>query len=183
MHCPVGGADGTLHQSTIDGITLCANEPFTDEELAALREYFRLIRAKKIKGGRGHPPPASTGNNPHQKPHGLPAGNSPGPPPPTTTMSNPSHIDPLNPPKTLYLKYQAIANLNFQPRYCPPPLECIASRHHNTITLNFNTNRDDHHITGPNWHYQCQPHPTTTTIVIAHLTTKQQSPTPKPRRR
>lgn len=41
--CPVGGADGAQHQTTIDGITLCTDEPFTEDELAALRQYFRLV--------------------------------------------------------------------------------------------------------------------------------------------
>lgn len=44
MNCPVGGADGARHQVTIDDVTLCANEPFTDEEIAALRQYLKLIR-------------------------------------------------------------------------------------------------------------------------------------------
>jgi hypothetical protein len=47
MSCPVGGADGAQHSVTIDNITLCANEPFTDEEVAALREYFALLEAKR----------------------------------------------------------------------------------------------------------------------------------------
>ena len=37
---PRGGRCRTVHQTTIDGITLCTDEPFTDEEMAALREYF-----------------------------------------------------------------------------------------------------------------------------------------------
>lgn len=48
--CPVGGADGTTHQASIDGITLCSIEPFTDDELAALREYFALLKAKRVGG-------------------------------------------------------------------------------------------------------------------------------------
>jgi hypothetical protein len=52
MNCPVGGADGTTHQTTIDGITLCTNEPFTDEEVAALREYFALLETKRAKKGQ-----------------------------------------------------------------------------------------------------------------------------------
>ena len=51
MNCPVGGADGTLHQATIDGITLCSIEPFTDEEIAALREYFARLAAKRAAEG------------------------------------------------------------------------------------------------------------------------------------
>ena len=47
MNCPVGGADGTIHQTTIDGITLCHDGPFTEEEVAALREYFALLAAKR----------------------------------------------------------------------------------------------------------------------------------------
>lgn len=46
LNCPVGGADGTVRQTTIDGITLCTNEPFTDEEVAVLREYFAQLAAK-----------------------------------------------------------------------------------------------------------------------------------------
>jgi hypothetical protein len=40
MNCPVGGADGAQHSVTINDITLCTDEPFTDDEVAALREYF-----------------------------------------------------------------------------------------------------------------------------------------------
>jgi hypothetical protein len=52
LGCPVGGADGTVHQTTIDGITLCTVEPFTDEEVAALREYFALLAAKRVTQGQ-----------------------------------------------------------------------------------------------------------------------------------
>lgn len=44
LNCPVGGADGTLHQATIEGITLCTVQPFTDEEQTALGAYFRMLR-------------------------------------------------------------------------------------------------------------------------------------------
>ena len=49
LNCPIGGADGRTHQTTIDGITLCHDEPFTDEEVTALREYFALLHAKKLR--------------------------------------------------------------------------------------------------------------------------------------
>jgi hypothetical protein len=43
----VGGGDATQFSTTIDGITLCSVQPFTDDEVAALREYFRLLAAKR----------------------------------------------------------------------------------------------------------------------------------------
>lgn len=43
----VGGSSETQYSTTIDGITLCSVEPFTDEETAALREYFAALRAKR----------------------------------------------------------------------------------------------------------------------------------------
>ena len=43
----VGGSDPTQFSTTIDGITLCSVEPLTDDEVAALREYFALLRAKR----------------------------------------------------------------------------------------------------------------------------------------
>lgn len=43
----VGGNDETQFSTTIDGVTLCSVEPFTDNEVAALREYFRLLKAKR----------------------------------------------------------------------------------------------------------------------------------------
>jgi hypothetical protein len=46
-NCPVGGADGAQHQITIDDMTLCSIEPFTDDEVAALREYFKLLSEKR----------------------------------------------------------------------------------------------------------------------------------------
>lgn len=47
----VGGGDATQFSTTIDDITLCSVEPFTDEEIAALREYFALLRAKRSDSG------------------------------------------------------------------------------------------------------------------------------------
>lgn len=44
LNCPVGGADGTTHRATIEGITLCTDEPFTDDEREALGAYFRMLR-------------------------------------------------------------------------------------------------------------------------------------------
>jgi hypothetical protein len=43
----VGGNGETQFSTTVDGITLCSVEPFTDEEVAALREYFALLKAKR----------------------------------------------------------------------------------------------------------------------------------------
>lgn len=43
----VGGGDDTQFSTTIDDITLCSIAPFTDEEIAALREYFKLLKAKR----------------------------------------------------------------------------------------------------------------------------------------
>ena len=43
----VGGGGETQYSMKIEGITLCSVEPFTDEEIAALREYFRLLRQKR----------------------------------------------------------------------------------------------------------------------------------------
>lgn len=43
----VGGSGETQYSTTIEGITLCSVQPFTDEEIAALREYFRLLAEKR----------------------------------------------------------------------------------------------------------------------------------------
>lgn len=43
----VGGCGATQFSATIDDITLCSIEPFTDEELDALRQHFALLRAKR----------------------------------------------------------------------------------------------------------------------------------------
>lgn len=45
----VGGGDETQYSTTIEGITLCSLEPFTDEEVAALGQYFRLLAEKRAK--------------------------------------------------------------------------------------------------------------------------------------
>lgn len=47
MNCPVGGADGTLHQATIEGITLCSETPLTGDEKRALGVYFRELRRRR----------------------------------------------------------------------------------------------------------------------------------------
>lgn len=41
------GGDGTQHSTTIEGITLCTNEPFTDAETKALGAYFRMLRKER----------------------------------------------------------------------------------------------------------------------------------------
>ena len=43
----VGGGDATQFSTTIEGITLCSLEPFTDDEREALGAYFRLLRKAK----------------------------------------------------------------------------------------------------------------------------------------
>ena len=40
----VGGGDATQFSTTIGDITLCSVKPFTDEDVAALREYFATLR-------------------------------------------------------------------------------------------------------------------------------------------
>lgn len=43
----VGGGDATQFSTTIEGITLCSVEPFTDDEREALGAYFRMLRKAK----------------------------------------------------------------------------------------------------------------------------------------
>lgn len=47
LNCPVGGADGARHSVTVEGVTLCTDEPFTAGEQAALGAYFRMLRADR----------------------------------------------------------------------------------------------------------------------------------------
>lgn len=54
----VGGGNFTQFSTTIDGITLCSVQPFTDEEVEALREYFRLLAEKRKPP---EPPPVCVG--------------------------------------------------------------------------------------------------------------------------
>lgn len=54
------------------------------------------------------------------------------------------------PPRILVLNREAIARLNFQPRVCPPPQPCIASRHGDIVTIEFDSPRK-------RWRYQCHP--------------------------
>lgn len=57
LNCPVGGADGrrrvndTSHSATVEGITLCSDKPLTADELAALREFFRMLRRQSGDSG------------------------------------------------------------------------------------------------------------------------------------
>lgn len=37
---------GTQFSITIEGVTLCTEEPFTEDEIAALREYIAALKAK-----------------------------------------------------------------------------------------------------------------------------------------
>lgn len=46
-------------------------------------------------------------------------------------------IDPLDPPAELILDAGAVGRLNFQPRYCPAPLECYAARRGDELDLAF----------------------------------------------
>jgi hypothetical protein len=43
----VGGGDATQFSTTIEGITLCSVEPFTEDEREALAAYFRMLRKAK----------------------------------------------------------------------------------------------------------------------------------------
>lgn len=43
----VGGSGETQYSTTIDDVTLCSVKPFTDEEIEALRKYFRLLAEKR----------------------------------------------------------------------------------------------------------------------------------------
>ena len=48
----VGGGDATLFSTTVEGITLCSVQPFTEDELQALGAYFRILRkARDHKAG------------------------------------------------------------------------------------------------------------------------------------
>ena len=38
------GGDAPQFSTTIEGITLCSSEPFTDDERQALGAYFRMLR-------------------------------------------------------------------------------------------------------------------------------------------
>ena len=42
----VGGGGETQFSTTVEGITLCSVEPFTDEEKEALGAYFRIARPR-----------------------------------------------------------------------------------------------------------------------------------------
>jgi len=50
----VGGGDATQFSTTIEGVTLCSVEPFTDDEIAALREYFALEDGNEDCGHPNH---------------------------------------------------------------------------------------------------------------------------------
>lgn len=43
----VGGGDATQFSTTIEGITLCSVEPFTEVEREALAAYFRMLRKSR----------------------------------------------------------------------------------------------------------------------------------------
>ena len=43
----VGGSGETQYSTTVEGITLCSVEPFSDDEREALGAYFRMLRAAK----------------------------------------------------------------------------------------------------------------------------------------
>lgn len=40
----VGGSGETQYSTTIEEITLCSAQPFTDDEQKALAAYFRMLR-------------------------------------------------------------------------------------------------------------------------------------------
>lgn len=46
-------------------------------------------------------------------------------------------VDPRDPPAVLKLDAGAVGRLNWQPRWCPPPLPCIASRRGDVLELVF----------------------------------------------
>lgn len=50
----VGGSGETQYSTTIEDITLCSVEPFTDDEREALAIYFRLLR--KAREDKRRPP-------------------------------------------------------------------------------------------------------------------------------
>lgn len=80
-------------------------------------------------------------------------------------------------PDTLILNTAAVARLNWQPRYCPPPLECFASRRGDILQLVFGVSQDaiSRPITAPRFHYQLTPR--TDTTVHATLIHHQQETT------
>lgn len=43
----VGGGDATQFSTTVEGITLCSVEPFTEDERQALGAYFRMLGKAK----------------------------------------------------------------------------------------------------------------------------------------
>jgi hypothetical protein len=48
----VGGGDATQFSTTIEDVTLCSVEPFTEEEQEAIAAYFRMLRkAREHKRG------------------------------------------------------------------------------------------------------------------------------------
>lgn len=66
----------------------------------------------------------------------------------------PRELDPFNPPDVLRLDAGAVGRINFQRRWCIPPLECIASRRGTRLELIFGWDRARQPIEGTKWEYQ-----------------------------
>lgn len=72
----------------------------------------------------------------------------------TITPVAPNGIDPFNPPAELKLNAGAVCRINWQPRWCLPPLECIAARRGDVLELVFGWNRARQPTEGTKWRYQ-----------------------------
>ena len=66
----------------------------------------------------------------------------------------PHEIDPFNPPAELRLDAGAVGRINWQPRWCTPPLECIASRRGDTLYLVFGWDQARRPLDGTKWAYR-----------------------------
>ena len=63
------------------------------------------------------------------------------------------------PPRVLRVSAKAVAALNFQPRYCPPPAPCIASRRGDVLIVAFHTEGPTFNVSHGNravlrWYYR-----------------------------
>jgi len=78
-------------------------------------------------------------------------------------------VDPYDPPAELRLDAGAVSRINFQPRWCPPPLECIASRRGDVIELVFAWNIKREPDKRARWRYRLGPLVENTTIIARRI--------------
>lgn len=87
------------------------------------------------------------------------------------TQVVPSDFDPLDPPDVLRLDAGAVSRINWQPRWCTQPLECIASRRGDVLDVVFAWNIKREPLEGARFRYRLEPAPDDERVLIARRIT------------